>query len=264
MKTILLTGATDGIGLEAAKLIARDNHTLLLHGRNEQKLREIKDLLLEENHLATVKTFVADFSDLSQVRIMAKSILENYETLDVLINNAGVFVVSEQERITKDGLDVRFSVNTASPYILAKTLFPLMTSDSRIINLSSAAQAPFTINTLKHGSHMEADEAYAKSKLALIMWSIDMSKDHPPGPLVFSINPKSFLGTKMVQEAYGQQGYDLRIGADILYRAAFFDDFNDANGLYFDNDIGHFSNPHPFAFNENARFELMEYLETLV
>ncbi len=267
MKTILITGATDGIGLETAKLFAKEGHHLLLHGRSEKKLENVKEEILSLNNEAIVELFQADFSILKDVYRMADHLLKNNKKIDVLINNAGIFTVEASQRITKDNLDIRFQVNTIAPYILTKKLLPLLQNkemSSRVINLSSAAQAPVDYNALQNKEMLmplSADEAYAQSKLALNMWTIELAQAWNNNPMLVAVNPKSFLGSKMVKEAYGQNGYDLKFGADILHRAALSDEFKTANGMYFDNDYGMFSNPHPFALDKENRKKVMQILD---
>ncbi len=263
-KTILLTGATDGIGQKTAILLAKGGHNLLLHGRDRAKLERVRAEILQINSKLSVGLYVADFSDLQSVRDMATAILTDIKVLDVLINNAGIFVVNNNEVLTKDGYDIRFSVNTIAPYILTKRLLPLMDETGRVVNVSSAAQAPVDLASLIEKKPFSHDAGYAQSKLAIIMWGTEIANAYPAGPIVIAVNPKSFLGSKMVRQAYGRQGYDLNIGAEILCQAALADSFAKANGKYFDNDYGLFSTPHPYAENVLARKELVEFLNSLV
>lgn len=92
-KVILVTGATDGIGLVTAKSLAADGHTVLLHGRNGSKLDIAKAQLLYINPGADIETYQADLSVLGEVKALGQQILEKHRQLDVLINNAGVYVV---------------------------------------------------------------------------------------------------------------------------------------------------------------------------
>ena len=141
--------------------------------------------------------------------------------------------------------------NTIAPYMLTKKLLPLFNLSGRIINLSSAAQAPVDTKILAGPPRLSDGEAYAQSKLALTMWSCHMGRAlKNKGPAIIAVNPASFLGSKMVKEAYGVAGKDLSIGADILCRAALSDEFASASGRYFDNDSGKFSPPHPDALND--------------
>jgi len=160
-KTILITGSTDGIGLDAAKALAERGHTILLHGRNPEKLSAIKK---EHAALESSESYVADLSDLKSVQTLATDIAAKHTHLDVLINNAGVFKTAKP--ITKDGLDIRFVVNTLAPYYLAQRLLPLMDTTGRILNLSSAAQAPVSRSAFFGDTRLSDGAAYAQQRLS--------------------------------------------------------------------------------------------------
>ena len=145
-KTILLTGATDGIGLETAKMLVAMGHRVLVHGRNPQKLAAVEKTLTKLAGGGSVESYVADLSRMADVEALASAVTEQHEKLDVLINNAGVFKTADT--VTADGLDVRFVVNTIAPYLLTQRLLPLLGKTGRVINLSSAAQAPVNLQAL--------------------------------------------------------------------------------------------------------------------
>ena len=241
-KTILITGAADGIGLETAKLLSTAGHRMLLHGRSGARLEAAKNAMSGD-----AEVFVADLSRPTDVASLIDEVIERHSRLDVLINNAGVFKTARPR--TNDGLDVRFVVNTFAPYAIANCLLPIIPVDGRIINLSSAAQASVSIDALSGGSQLGDMDAYAQSKLAIAMWSAELADRLPDGPVVVSVNPGSLLASKMVQEGFGVAGNDLGIGAEILVRAALSDEFLTATGRYFDNDSGKFSAPHPDAID---------------
>ncbi|WP_109356095.1 SDR family NAD(P)-dependent oxidoreductase [Sphingorhabdus sp. EL138] len=262
-KTILITGATDGIGLETAKRLWTEGADLLLHGRNPAKLEKVADAVSALSGHGTVETHVADLSNLSDVAALAEAVIVKQKKLDVLINNAGVFHIADP--ILDNGQDVRFVVNTLAPYLLTKKFMPLLGVESRVVNLSSAAQAAVDLDALRGKRQLSDGEAYAQSKLALTMWSFALTQQiGDSGPIIISVNPASMLGSKMVKDAYGVNGGDLRIGADILTRAAMTDEFADANGKYFDNDRGIFTAPHPDALDEDKRNEIVAILENLL
>lgn len=263
-KTILITGSTDGIGFEAARKLVGLGHRVLLHGRNEQKLAKAAQALSEELGQGPMETYLADLSSMSEVEALAREVASKHDQLDVLINNAGV--LKTREATTPDGLDVRFVVNTIAPYLLTRRLLPLLGSAGRVINLSSAAQAPVSLAALAGQIPRLGDNAaYAQSKLALTMWSGNLARSlEKGGPVIVSVNPGSLLATKMVNEAYGVAGADIGIGANILVRAALDDEFAAATGRYFDNDSGDFALPHPYALNGQKSADLVRVLDELL
>ena len=257
-KIILITGSTDGIGLVTAKQLVADGHQVLLHGRNPAKLENVKKALGGD-----VESYVADLSCLKDVVTLAEAVADKHATLDVLINNAGVFRIADP--ISDEGLDARFVVNTIAPYLLTQRLLPLMNANGRVINLSSAAQAPVDPSELMGPSRRDDGQVYAQSKLAITMWSHQLAqKLSDADPAIIAVNPRSFLGSKMVKEAYGMDGGDLSIGADILCRAALSDEFAHASGTYFDNDSGRFASPHPDALNPTKCKALIDAVETVI
>lgn len=262
-KTIIITGATDGIGFETAKMIAAQGHTLLLHGRSVQKLEDTAAKVASTSGAEKVLTYRADLTDLSAVKAMASEIKNDFDAIDVLINNAGVFVTSHAT--TADGYDARFIVNAIAPYLLTKSLLPIFSSTGRVVNLSSAAQSPVQLEDFLSKRSFSNNAAYAQSKLALTMWSAELGKElGAKGPAIIAVNPASFLGSKMVKEAYGQEGHDLQIGADILTRAALSDEFAGTSGRYYDNDRKAFAQPHPDALDSAKNKRVIEAIEHLI
>jgi NAD(P)-dependent dehydrogenase (short-subunit alcohol dehydrogenase family) len=131
--------------------------------------------------------------------------------------------------------------------------------------LSSAAQAPVDPEAMFGSVKLSDGMAYAQSKLAITMWSRNMAlalKDD--GPAIIAVNPRSMLGSKMVKQAYGVAGGDLRIGAEILVRAALSDEFAVASGRYFDNDIGQFTAPHPDARSTQKCEAIVRVIEAVL
>ncbi|WNJ19356.1 SDR family NAD(P)-dependent oxidoreductase [Pontibacter sp. G13] len=262
-KTILITGSTDGIGLVAAQMLASKGHQILLHGRSSAKLEKVKRSIGQIAEAPEPEGYIADLSQMADVEHLAQEVSANHNHLDVLINNAGVYRSSHA--ITSDGLDIRFVVNTIAPYLLTQRLLPILDGNSRVVNLSSAAQAPVNIASLFGQAPISEGAAYAQSKLALTMWTRHLAEQlGTSGPMVVSVNPGSLLGTNMVKEAYGMQGKDVRIGGNILVTAAIGPEFAQASGQYFDNDIGQFSPPHPDGLNDAKCAEVTEAIELIL
>ncbi len=256
-KTILITGSTDGIGLLTARTLTSMGHAVLLHGRSKEKLdRAAKEVG------SNAGIYAADLSSMDQVHTLAAAVRQQHTHLDAIINNAGVLKVSQPQ--TADGLDVRFMVNTFAPYVLTRALLPILTSNSRIVNLSSAAQAPIDLDVLRGRKQVDEMTAYAQSKLAITIWSQELAKELVDGPVVVAVNPGSLLASKMVKDGFGIEGKDMQIGADILCEAAIGETFASASGKYFDNDQGIFSSPHAAAMDINHRTEVMQGIEAVV
>ncbi|MAH06429.1 MAG: oxidoreductase [Alphaproteobacteria bacterium] len=263
-KLILITGSTDGIGLEAAKMLAKSGHAILLHGRSSEKLENAKSIISDLSLDKEAEGYIADLSNLEDVRALAHKIVDKYGHMDVLINNAGIYKTPQP--LTVNGHDIRFIVNTIAPYLLTRLLLPIMDASSRVINLSSAAQAPVDIAALiGNRGNLDHMSAYSQSKLAILMWSRHLANTlGGDAPIIIPVNPGSLLASKMVKEGFGVEGNDLSIGAEILMRLSLDKEFEDKSGQYFDNDKGAFGSPHPEALNEHKCAEIVEAIENLI
>lgn len=262
-KTILITGSTAGIGLETARALVSLGHHVSVHGRSAAKTEAVAEELAAAPGNGTVDHYIADLSRMSDVESLAEGVRGDHAKLDVLINNAGVYNASQTR--TQSGLDVRFAVNTIAPFLLTHRLWDRLDGSARVVNLSSAAQAPVDLQALSGNTPVSDSAAYAQSKLAITMWSRSLGlAQGEDGPLVVSVNPGSLLGTKMVREAFGMAGKDVGIGVDILRRSALSDEFAAASGQYFDNDSGRFTAPHPDALDPIKCGEVVRTIESVL
>ncbi len=266
-KKILITGSTDGIGKLAASQLAKDGHHVFIHGRNSDKLKRVIEEIKELSNNSNIHGFAADLSNLDHVKSLVNEVLKKTSSLDVLINNAGIFTTSNPKN--NEGRDVRMVVNYLAPYLLTKKLLPVLerTSGSRIVNLSSAAQSPVDLNSLSKNPELPTQQAYAQSKLALTMWSFSLAKTLT-NPSVIAVNPGSLLNTKMVQEAYGQHWSSADKGSSLLVDLATSAEFEGITGKYFDNDLGdprgRFGTAHADAYDAQKTAKLMQATEDIL
>ncbi|MEQ9279763.1 MAG: SDR family NAD(P)-dependent oxidoreductase [Balneola sp.] len=263
MRTILITGSTDGIGKLAATKLAKNGHQLIVHGRNSEKLENTISEIKEITNNDRVSGFVSDLSDFDSIKKMIADISNEFSSIDVLINNAGVLKSSiVQNQI---GLDIRFAVNYFAPYLLTNGLLPILKNNDspRIINLSSAAQATVSMDALAGKQQISSNEAYAQSKLALTMWSFAFAQNHPEITTI-AVNPGSLLNTKMVQEAYGRHWSSADKGADILVELAVAEKHASNSGKYFDNDHGDFSDAHTDAYDQHKIDQLISVTNNIL
>lgn len=170
-RTVVITGASDGIGAAAARILAYPGDTLVLVGRSAQKTAAIAREL-EADH------FVADFTDLAQVRTLAAELLAKYPRIDVLANNAGGIMAGRE--VTVDGFEKTFQVNHLAPFLLTNLLIERLVADrATVINTSSAANhfmARFDIDDLNAEKKYSHNAAYGNAKLANILFTKELQK----------------------------------------------------------------------------------------
>ena len=138
VKTILITGATDGIGKHLAKKLASKGHHVILHGRNPQKLELVLQEVRAVSLRGRVSSYLADFSKLDDVYRFVEEIKREFQSIDVLFNNAGLYAGKER-KASAENVELTFMLSVLVPYILTTELSPLLekAADGRVINTSS-------------------------------------------------------------------------------------------------------------------------------
>ncbi|SDL11004.1 Short-chain dehydrogenase [Pedobacter sp. ok626] len=172
IKTALVTGSSNGIGQWVATALARQSYRVILHGRTQTRLEQVKEEIKSSTASAEVHYIVADLSSMSQVSALAKEFRQRYGRLDLLINNAGG-VMSLSRETTADGFEKTMALNLFAPFLLSELLLDLLVNSphGQIINVSSNshrlnAKPDFTDLELESGYHPL--RAYGNSKLFLI------------------------------------------------------------------------------------------------
>jgi NAD(P)-dependent dehydrogenase (short-subunit alcohol dehydrogenase family) len=152
-RTILITGATDGLGRALAGRLAADGERLILHGRDPGRLAQVGDEVAEAGAEPPVRTVVADLADLAQVRRVAEEVRESTDRLDVLVSNAGIGSGDpdgRERRTSADGYELRFAVNFLAGFLLTLELLPLLraSAPARVVNVASLGQHPLDFDDL--------------------------------------------------------------------------------------------------------------------
>lgn len=249
MKTILITGSTDGIGKLAALKLAKEGHHIYLHGRSKDKLKTVIQEIKTQYNNDKIDGFIADLSSFNEVKKLAENI-NKLDHLDVLINNAGVF--KSIDDLSDEKINMRLTVNYLAPVILTEHLIDLLEkgTNPRVINLSSAAQTSVDLLAFTEQKILNVSEAYAQSKLALTMWTFYMAKKYKDIRFI-AVNPGSLLNTNMVKEAYGHHWSPVDKGADILFELALSEAYKYSSGIYYDNDKEYVSRAHADNYDES-------------
>src|ERR671933_1106839 len=168
--TILVTGATDGLGRHVALELAERGATVLGHGRDRGRCEATLEEVRRHTGSERSHYYVADLSSLDAVRGLAEQILSEHQRLDVLVNNAGI--ISREREETEDGLELTFAVNYLAHFLLTNLLLPLLgdSAPARVVNVASAAQVPIDFGDVMLKRGYDDMTAYAQSKLAQVMF----------------------------------------------------------------------------------------------
>jgi NAD(P)-dependent dehydrogenase (short-subunit alcohol dehydrogenase family) len=236
-KTVLVTGATDGLGKVVATMLAKDGAAVLLHGRDRAKgesvLAEIKAAAGNPN----LEFYLADLASLAEVRALGGAVKAKHPRLDVLVNNAGIGLFGGGGRQeSRDGLELHFQVNYLAPFLLTELLLPALkaSAPSRIVNVSSVGQAPIDFADVQLERSYSGVQGYCQSKLAQIMFTFDLAeKLKGSGVTVTSLHPGTFMNTNMVTGQGMTPQSRVEDGAAAVYRLVASPDVEGQTGVFY-------------------------------
>jgi NAD(P)-dependent dehydrogenase (short-subunit alcohol dehydrogenase family) len=260
--TILVTGATDGLGKRVAGELAAKGTTVLLHGRSPERLEATLEELRGQTSSQKVGSYVADFSSLGAVRDLADRILSEYDRLDMLVNNAGIIVQERKE--SEDGYELTFAVNYLSHFLLTRLLLPLLkdSAPARVVNVASAGQSPIDFDDPMLERGYDAMSAYSMSKLAQIMFTFELAERlSGTGVSVNALHPASLMDTKMVLDTFGYTMSTVEEGSEAVVRLVISQEVEGVTGRYFDGTREARANRQ--AYDKEARQTLWELSEEL-
>src|SRR5215212_6262642 len=233
--TILVTGATDGLGRRVARELTTKGATMLLHGRSPERLEATLEELQGQTGGENASSYLADLSSLAAVRDLAERILSKHDRLDVLVNNAGIIARVRSE--SEDGYELTFAVNYLSHFLLTRLLLPLLlgSAPARILNVASAGQSPLDFSNLMLEHNYDAMKAYSQSKLAQIMFTFELAEQlQGTGLTVNALHPASLMDTKMVQSTFGYTMSTVEEGTEAVVRLAVSQEVEGITSCYFD------------------------------
>ncbi|HEY6581020.1 MAG TPA: SDR family NAD(P)-dependent oxidoreductase [Rubrobacter sp.] len=255
--TVLVTGATDGLGRRVARKLAAKGARVLLHGRNPERLEAALEEVRGQKGGGEAGSYLADLSSLAAVRGLAERILSDEEHLDVLVNNAGI--ISRRRRVSEDGVELTFAVNYLSHFLLTGLLMPLLRDSvpARIVNVASAGQSPLDFSNPMLERGYDAMKAYSQSKLAQIMFTFELAKrQQNTGVTVNALHPASLMDTKMVQDTFGYTMSTVEEGAEAVVRLAVSPEVEGVTSAYFDGTRG--ARADQQAYDPQARSKLWD------
>ncbi|MGW2858588.1 SDR family NAD(P)-dependent oxidoreductase [Streptomyces sp. NPDC001205] len=261
-QTVLITGATDGLGRALAHELAAQGYSLILHGRSARKGQELLAELREKTGNDRISYELADFASLKEIGALADRVLAQHDRLDVLVNNAGIGVeLARQE--SREGLELTFQVDYLAAYILSCRLAPLLVSSApaRVINVSSAGQAPIDFGDVMLERRWDGVQAYCQAKLAQISLTVDLAEQLAgTGVTVNALHPASYMPTKMVVHLFTPQS-TVAEGMRNVARLVTDPALAEVSGEYFDRDRR--SRAGAQAYDPAARARLRELSESL-
>lgn len=280
MKTIIITGSTDGIGKHLAKKLATEGHNLIIHGRNPQKLEATLSEIKALSPQGTVSAYRADFSKMNEVYDFINNIKDDFDKIDVLFNNAGLYAGSERTATTEN-VEMTFMLSVEVPYILSKELRPLLenASEGRIINTSSYMHHFANIKGLDFGLEKKYSPglAYNNAKLYTIWLTRYLARQfkqedskvtinaYHPG--LISTNLGMDSSDKKVQKSlFGRfmKGMSKSVdqGIETGYYLTLSESVTSITGAYFDaKKLKHVSNK---GYNEDKAKKLIDYCEQVI
>lgn len=273
-KTILVTGATSGIGLVTAQALAKRGATLILVGRDHERCLETADRLRRDTNNTAIEPMVADLSYQQDIRTLAENVRARYPRLDVLINNAGGMFSPRQE--SRDGIEMTWALNHLAYFLLTNLLLDTLkaSAPSRIVSVASDAHrmaSGINFDDPESKKNYKPFRAYAQSKLANILFTRELAKRLEGTRVTANCLHPGFVSTRFFQK----QGFIFTLmkliaplmainpdsGAKTSIYLAASPKVEGISGLYFAKEAP--ATPRPAALDDSAAARLWKLSETM-
>lgn len=234
-KTVLITGATDGIGKVALLEIAKQGAAVIGVGRNPDKIKRVQREAALDDVADRISFLEADLSDMGQVRDLAAEFLAEHDRLDVLVNNAGALFKSRKQ--TADGFEMTFALNHLAYFLLTVLLLDTLkaSAPARIVNVASQYQHDVDFDDLQNQRVYSGWTAYGRSKMANILFTFELARRlEGTGVTANCLHPGTVRTN--FQEAAGTGplgGISPEQGADTLIYLATSEDVEGVSGEYY-------------------------------
>ncbi|MEV4016453.1 SDR family NAD(P)-dependent oxidoreductase [Nonomuraea angiospora] len=261
-RTILVTGATDGLGRALAADLAARGATVLVHGRDDRRGHDTLEEIRAAVPAARLHWYRADLASLDEVRELAQAVSADHKDLDTLVNNAGIGTTVPGGGVRQesaDGHELRFAVNYLAGYLLTRLLLPVLreSAPSRIVNVSSLGQAPIDFGDVMLAAGYSGVRAYCQSKLAQVMFTVDLAEELAgTGVTVNALHPATYIRQ---DDRVGVS--ELREGVEATLRLITDPDLDEVSGRFFDGLRP--SQALEQAYDAGARARLRELSENL-
>jgi NAD(P)-dependent dehydrogenase (short-subunit alcohol dehydrogenase family) len=233
-KTALVTGSTDGVGRVVAEQLGKMGARVLVHGRDPTRgANVVRDIRAGGG---TADFLAADLASLADVRRFADAVRASTDCLDILINNAGIGSAGAARQTSADGHELRFAVNYLAGFLLTYLLLPLIEQSvpARIVNVASAGQQAIDFSDVMLTRGYNGTRAYRQSKLAQIMFTIDLARElEGTGVIVNALHPSTYMNTTMVRRAGVTPISTVEQGAEAILNLASGPALEGRSGLYF-------------------------------
>lgn len=239
-KSVLITGATGTLGKAAALKIAGSGATVILLGRDENKLGLVKDQISKETGNINIDVIVADLADISSIKNAVNEFKKKHNRLDVLVNIAAVY--HAKRKLTQDNLEVMFATNHLGPFILTNGLLKLLNASKhpRIINVSAPSTTMLRFDDLQGEKQFSALNAFGASKMMNIMFTYSLSRRLDCTRITASVYHPGLMNSGLINEMPGFFKFLVKLmakkpekAAKMLYRLAIDSEYASTSGTFY-------------------------------